>query len=84
MAITTNNDVLIYNELAQTAYLERLQENLAVFNKASNNAILLSDENLQGDFTKESLNTLKKQSKQTPLRLLAIIRTLSWLTKQLA
>ena len=54
MAITTNNDVLIYNELAQTAYLERLQENLAVFNKASNNAILLSDENLQGDFTKES------------------------------
>lgn len=35
MAITTNNDVLIYNELAQTAYLERLQENLAVFNKAS-------------------------------------------------
>ena len=54
MAITTNNDVLIYNELAQTTYLERLQENLAVFNKASNNAILLSDENLQGDFTKES------------------------------
>lgn len=54
MAITTNNDVPIYNELAQTAYLERLQENLAVFNKASNNAILLSDENLQGDFTKES------------------------------
>lgn len=32
----------------------------------------------------ETLNTLKKQSKQTPLRLLAIIRTLSWLTKQLA
>ena len=30
MAITTNNDVPIYNELAQTAYLERLQENLAV------------------------------------------------------
>ena len=27
----------------------------------------------------ETLNTLKKQSKQTPLRLLAIIRTLSWL-----
>ena len=36
--------------LLKTAYLERLQEDLAVFNKASNNAILLSDENLQGDF----------------------------------
>ena len=74
MAITTNNDVLIYNELAQTAYLERLQENLAVFNKASNNAILLSDENLQGDFTKESFIRLQARLNTEMLTALALYK----------
>lgn len=54
MATTVNSDVVIYNELAQTAYLERLQDNLGLFNKASNNAIVLLDENLEGDFNKEA------------------------------
>lgn len=54
MATTTNNDVIIYNELAQTAYLERLQDNLAVFNKMSNGAIVLRDELIEGDFKKET------------------------------
>lgn len=54
MATTVNSNVIIYNELAQTAYLERLQDNLALFNKASNNAIILTDENLVGDFNKEA------------------------------
>ncbi|MCW4528913.1 major capsid protein, partial [Proteus mirabilis] len=41
MATTTNNDLVIYNDLAQTAFLERRQDNLAVFNQASNGAIVL-------------------------------------------
>lgn len=54
MATTTSQNVIIYNELAQTAYLERIQDNLNVFNKASNGCILLRDENIQGDFRKQS------------------------------
>ncbi|MDP0461918.1 major capsid protein, partial [Glaesserella parasuis] len=50
MATGLNKDVIIYNELAQTAYLERIQDNLNVFNAASNGCILLQDENIQGDF----------------------------------
>lgn len=54
MATTTSANVLIYNKLAQTAYLERIQDNLNVFNAASNGCILLRDENIQGDFRKQS------------------------------
>ncbi|UOO89122.1 major capsid protein [Vitreoscilla massiliensis] len=54
MATTLNSDVIIYNDLAQTAYLERLQDNLDVFNTAANGAILLSDENIEGDFRQRS------------------------------
>lgn len=36
MTTTVNSDMIIYNQLAQTAYLERLQDNLNVFNQASN------------------------------------------------
>ncbi|MDG6831192.1 major capsid protein [Glaesserella parasuis] len=54
MATGLNKDVIIYNELAQTAYLERIQDNLNVFNAASNGCILLQDENIQGDFRKQS------------------------------
>ncbi|MGS5769808.1 major capsid protein, partial [Acinetobacter baumannii] len=35
MTTTVNSDMIIYNQLAQTAYLERLQDNLNVFNEAS-------------------------------------------------
>lgn len=54
MATTVNSDVIIYNETAQTSFLERLQNNLDVFNKASNGAIILRDENIVGDFRKNS------------------------------
>ena len=33
MTTTVNSDMIIYNQLAQTAYLERLQDNLNVLMK---------------------------------------------------
>lgn len=54
MATTTNNDLIIYDDLAQTAFLERRQDNLEVFNTASNGAILIDNELLEGDFRKRA------------------------------
>ncbi|MGZ7881848.1 major capsid protein [Acinetobacter soli] len=54
MTTTVNSDMIIYNQLAQTAYLERLQDNLNVFNDASNGAIVYRNEIIEGDFRKES------------------------------
>jgi uncharacterized protein YjdB len=54
MTTTVNSDMIIYNQLAQTAYLERLQDNLNVFNQASNGAIRYVNEIIQGDFKQES------------------------------
>lgn len=54
MTTTVNSDMLIYNRLAQTAYLERLQDNLEVFNQASNGAILFASEVIEGDFDKKA------------------------------
>lgn len=52
MASTLTSDLIVYDQLAQTSYLERIQENLAVFGPASNNAIILRSEAVQGDFDK--------------------------------
>lgn len=54
MATTVNSDVIIYNDLAQTAYLERIQDNLDVFNAASKGTIVLSDEHIEGDFRQKT------------------------------
>lgn len=54
MATTINTDVIIHDELVQTAYLERLQDNLAIFNQQSNGAIILRDEMIVGDFEKQA------------------------------
>lgn len=54
MTTTVNSDMIIYNQLAQTAYLERLQDNLNVFNQASNGAIRYINNVIQGDFSQES------------------------------
>lgn len=54
MAITLNKDTVIYNELAQTSYLERQQDNLEVFNGASNGAITLQNKIIRGDFSKSA------------------------------
>jgi len=52
MATTVNADMVIYDRLAQTAYLERIQDVLEVFNTASNGALVLRSEAVQGDFDK--------------------------------
>lgn len=54
MTTTVNSDMIIYNQLAQTAYLERLQDNLNVFNQASNGAVRYVNETIQGDFDQKS------------------------------
>jgi uncharacterized protein YjdB len=51
---TVNSDLIIYNQLAQTAYLERIQDVLDVFNAASNGAILLQNELIEGDLSKSA------------------------------
>lgn len=48
MAMTTNTDLVIYNDLAQTSFLERRQDNLEIFNTASNGAIILDNELIEG------------------------------------
>ena len=55
---TVNNDLIIYNDEAQTAYLERIQDNLDVFNASSNGAIVLDNELIQGDFRKRAFYKL--------------------------
>lgn len=49
MATTVNTDMVIYNDTAQTAYLERNMDNLAVFNENSRSAIGLNSELIEGD-----------------------------------
>ncbi|MFD2248931.1 hypothetical protein FHS82_001047 [Pseudochelatococcus lubricantis] len=55
MATTVNSDLIIYNDLAQTAYLERMQDVLQVFNEASRGAFVLTNESIEGDFKRRSL-----------------------------
>jgi len=54
MATTVNSDVIIYNDLAQTAYLERMQDVLDVFNTASGGALVLRNELIEGDLRKRA------------------------------
>ncbi|MGP9796191.1 major capsid protein [Halomonas sp. 86] len=54
MATTVNSDLIIYNDLAQTAYLERIQEVFEVFNGASQGAIVLDSEMIEGDLRKRA------------------------------
>lgn len=58
MAGTVNSDLIIYNDLAQTAYLERRQDNLDVFNASSNGAIVLDNALIEGDFKKRAFYQL--------------------------
>lgn len=54
MVMTVNSDLTIYNSEAQTAYLERQQDVLDVFNAASRGAIVLRNEAIVGDFDKST------------------------------
>lgn len=58
MATTVNSDLIIYNDQVQTAYLERMQDVLDVFNAASNGAIILRNEMIPGDFTNAAFYTV--------------------------
>src|SRR5690606_2514044 len=54
MATTVNSDLIIDNDLAQTAYLERIQDVLDVFNGSSAGAVRLVNESIEGDFRKRA------------------------------
>ncbi|WP_280041276.1 major capsid protein [Pseudomonas sp. Hg5Tf] len=54
MPTTVNSDMIIYNDLAQTAYLERLQDVLDVFNVSSGGALILRNELIEGDLRKRA------------------------------
>lgn len=58
MATTVNNDLIIYNDQVQTAYLERMQDVMDVFNAASNGALVLRNELLEGDLTQRAFYTV--------------------------
>lgn len=58
MTTTVNSDLVIYDDLAQTAYLERRQDNLDVFNASSNGAIVLDNALIEGDFRKRAFYQL--------------------------
>jgi len=58
---TVNSDMVIYDRLAQTAYLERIQDVLAVFNANSQGALVLRSEAIEGDFTKDAFYTVPGQ-----------------------
>lgn len=58
MATTVNSDVVIYNDQAQTAYLERMQDVLDVFNASSNGALILRNELIEGDLRERSMYTI--------------------------
>lgn len=49
MAESVNRDFIIYNDQAQTAYLERIQDVINVFNGNSNGAMILDSEAIIGD-----------------------------------
>ncbi|MFA5662390.1 major capsid protein [Castellaniella sp.] len=51
---TLPSDMKVYDTLAQTAYLERIQDVLQVFNAQSAGAIVLRNEVVAGDFTKDA------------------------------
>lgn len=54
MAATVNNDVIIYNELMQTSYLERIQDVIEVFNANANGTMLITSTRFEGDFSKSA------------------------------
>jgi uncharacterized protein YjdB len=58
MSTTVNSDMVIYNDLAQTAYLERIQDVIDIFNTSSNGAFILENENIEGDLRKRAFYKL--------------------------
>jgi len=55
---TLNQDMKVYNQLAQTAYLERTQDVIEIFNGNSQGAIQLINEAVVGDFSQSAIYKL--------------------------
>jgi hypothetical protein len=62
MAATINSNLVIYDRLLQTSYLERFQNVLEIFNAASAGAIVMRNELIQGDFAKSAFYKLAGQA----------------------
>ena len=58
MGTSVNSDFIIYDDQVQTAYLERMQDVLEVFNSASNGAIVLRNELLEGNLNQRAFYTV--------------------------
>lgn len=59
MATTVNSDLIIYNDQAQTAYLERVQDVIEVFNGSSQGTVILDSEAIEGDFKERAFYKLQ-------------------------
>jgi hypothetical protein len=55
---TVNSDLVIYSRLAQTAYMERIQDVLDVFNTASAGTMVMRSEGIEGDFSRDAFYLL--------------------------
>ncbi|MCE8020175.1 Ig domain-containing protein [Halomonas sp. MCCC 1A11036] len=58
MATSVTSDFQVYDALSQSAYLERREDVIQVFNAASNGAIVLENQAIQGDFNKRAFYTV--------------------------
>ena len=56
--VTVNTDMVIYDRLMQTAYLERIQDVLEAFNASSAGAMVLRSEAIEGDHSKDAFYLL--------------------------
>lgn len=54
MAETVNSNLIIYDDQVQTAYLERIQDVLEVFNERSRGAVLLRSEPIEGNLSQRA------------------------------
>jgi uncharacterized protein YjdB len=54
MAETVNSNLVIYDQLVQTAYLERIQDVINVFNAQSQGAVVLRNEAIPGDLSRSA------------------------------
>jgi len=59
MATTLSSDMTVYDQLMQTAYLERIQDVIEGFNANSAGAMVLRSEAIEGDHTKDAFYTLE-------------------------
>lgn len=58
MATTVNSDMIIYPTLAQTAYFERVQDVIEIFNASSRGTMVMRSDAIPGDFSKSSFFTV--------------------------